>query len=178
MIELFFIGTLHLKFTPHQELREEIEKISPQIIGVEITQEDINNYSVKNYPDEMQYALQYAKNNSIDFFGFDSDINIFKEKDNVEKLEEDLINKQKEVISKYNWKQFNNKKYSNLLAFDVEKELINDKKFLEREKEMAQNIENYISDTSNLRVLIITGCGHLDFFEQKFKQASFPLRII
>lgn len=166
-----------MNLTSHQELQEEIEKINPDCIGIEITQEDINNNFIENYPDEMQFILHYAKDNSINFFGFDSNINIFRENINVTEIEEELIREQKKIISKYSWKDFNKSENAKLLKTSTEKRLINPNKFKLKQQEMAQNIKNNISSlTKNSKVLIITGCSHLDFFEKEFEGVQFPLR--
>ena len=61
-----------------------------------------------------------------------------------------------------------------MLDTDSEKNLIDLDKEIKRESEMLRNIRNVIVKKGI--VLILTGCGHLDFFEKNIKDAIFPFR--
>lgn len=117
----------------------------------------------------MQHILYYAKNNNITYFGFDSHINTFNENIDVEKIEQELIEEQLKIVEKYSWKEFNNVEVAKLLNTSKEEELIDSQKFKQRQEEMAQNIENTISNLEeNTKIVIITGCGHLAFLGGEF----------
>ena len=178
MVQLYIIGTLHLSYTPLHELEEEVGKINPSMIGVEICQKDIDNNSLQSYPPEMQHILDYAKNNNITYFGFDSHINTFNENIDVKEIEKELIEEQLKIVEKYSWKEFNNVEIAQLLNTSKEEELIDSQKFKQRQEEMAQNIKNTISKKldKNTKVVIITGCGHLAFLGGEFPDAVLPLR--
>ena len=177
MIQLYIIGTLHLGYTPLHELEEEIGKINPDMIGVEICQKDINNNSIESYPPETQHMLKYAQNNNITYFGFDSHTNTFNENIDVKEIEKELIEEQLKIVEKYSWKEFNNTEIAKLLNTSKEEELIDSQKFKQRQEEMIQNIKNIISNLEeNTKVVIITGCGHLASLGGEFPNAKFPLR--
>ena len=67
-------------------------------------------------------------------------------------------------------------KAENLKKLDTDsaKNLVDSKKEEKREFEMLKNIKNSMID--NGKILIITGCGHLDFFEKHIINAVFPFR--
>ncbi len=118
----------------------------------------------------MVFTYQWAIRNKVKVNGFDSKINIFKqgitEKDN-----QMLIEKQKKLIQSFSWKDFNKKDKIKLLDIgnitDPEKEK-------QRQQEMLNNINNALDKQGT--VLIITGCGNLNFFEKNIKNAIFPFR--
>jgi len=85
----------------------------------------------------------------------------------------DFIGDQKKAMKNLTWKDMNKK--NNLMLLDVssEEKLIDKKKEIKREQEMLKNIKKKLG-TGN--TLIITGCGHLNFFERNLKNAIFPLR--
>jgi len=168
---LYFIGTLHAGITSNNELGLLIEEISPDQILVEIAQEDLEKNNLDGYPPEMIFAYDFAKNNNILVNGFDLKINVLK----AGVTEEDsqrLILLQKKIVGDRSWKDFNRS--------EDEKELnkvdnITDwNKWRNREIELGKNIRKII--LKGKKVLVITGCGHLDFFEQLFEKATFPLR--
>jgi hypothetical protein len=54
------------------------------------------------------------------------------------------------------------------------KKTIDWKKWKEREIEMLKNVKKRISLRG--KTIIVTGCGHLSFFEKHIKNATFPFR--
>ncbi len=168
---LFFVGTLHAGLTPNKELEAIIKEINPDRILVEILQEDIEKVQVGSYPPEMVFAYKFARNNKIRVLGFDSKVDIFQ--DSVTKADDqELLLQQKRIIGNKSWKLFNKSENAKLLT---EVDQISDmNRWRKREKEMARNIRKVVFE--NKKVLVITGCGHLDYFEQEFPNAVFPLR--
>ncbi|MDO8513036.1 MAG: hypothetical protein Q7S37_00845 [bacterium] len=171
MTKIIIVGTLHAGITPNSELEEVIESYKPDQILVEIKNEDIIKDNVDSYPPEMIFAYQWAKKNGIKVAGFDSDIDVFKEgitdADN-----QRLIEQQKKLI-KTSWKEFNKKENEKLL--DIEGiDIVDHQKERERELDMLRNINKIIINSGV--VLIITGCGHLNFFEDNIDRAIFPFR--
>ena len=170
MKKIIFIGTLHGESTPNQELKDIITSYSPDNIFVEIMQSDIDSNNIDDYPSEMVFSLEFAKNNSIPFFGFDANINILKKgKDQVSHKE--VIDKQDEIIKLYDWKDFNKKEYG-LKLDEVVEDWIDKEKWLKREEEMKNNINKLLPEEGCS--VVITGSGHIEFFQQHFLEADFP----
>jgi len=168
---LYFLGTLHAGLTINNELELIIKQIDPDQILVEVAQVDIDQNNIDSYPPEMILAFTLSKENKIPVNGFDSKMNILKpnitEQDNRR-----LIERQKLIIGNRSWKDFNLSENARLLY--ESNNLINQDKWQLRQHKMVENIKKLAS--KNKRVLIITGCAHLDFFEHSFKDATFPLR--
>lgn len=171
MKKIIIIGTLHAGITPNEELGLVFEKYKPDQILVEMLNDDIANNNIDDYPPEMVFALSWAKMNDIDVAGFDSDIDVFQ--DGVADTDnQKLIDQQKKLITK-SWTEYN--RAENLKLLDIENmNIVDDNKEQEREAEMLNNINAVIAD--NGTILIVTGCGHLDFFEKNIDKALFPFR--
>ena len=75
-------------------------------------------------------------------------------------------------MEKHTWKDMNKAKF--LKKLDVEDGLTDKIKFKKRQFEMLKNIKNNLS--SQGKIVILTGCGHLQFFEENIKEAEFPFR--
>jgi hypothetical protein len=173
MTKIIIIGTLHAGLTPNRELGNVLKNLNPDLLLVEIANDDLIKNNLAGYPEEIIFACKWAKENGIKISGFDSKINIFKNEvlpdDNAELLEE-----QKKLLGKFSWKDCNKKENEKLLDTKKEEMIIDKKKWKKRENEMLKNIEKNIPN--NGTIVIITGVGHLDFFEKKMKNAIFPLR--
>ena len=173
MREIFIIGTIHDKNLMNiKELTEILEKIEPDQLLIEIEEEDLNHESFyyKPYPNEMVCAYYWAKDNKIKVNGFDYDICVLK---NISKrkLDKVLININKKIKG-FDWKEFNKKENRRFFHEDDEKS-IDKKKWIKREKIMLTNIYNKM--VKNGKIVILTGVGHLDFFEKNIKGAKFLL---
>ncbi len=173
MQKIVIIGTLHGEYTPKKELEEILNFYSPNQIFVEIYQGDINKNYLEKYPQEMIFALNWARSKKVELSGFDSEIDIFKGGFSASKNQK-IIDQQKPVLNKFNWKDFNKKEIFNKINSLAEKKFIDSAANFIREEEMLNNIKKKIIPDGV--VLILTGCGHLDFFEKKIKKADFPLR--
>jgi pheromone shutdown protein TraB len=173
MLKVIIIGTLHAGLTPSKELETEFTKYNPNQILVEIAESDIKNKNISKYPPEMIFTYNWARKNKIKVKGFDSRISIFKKgikkADNLE-----LIKKQKKIIKNYSWKAFNKKENDKLLNIDDLSKIIDLEKEKIRRSKMLSNIKKFMI-TEGV-VMIITGSGHLNFFEKYFKKAIFPFR--
>lgn len=171
--KIIIIGTLHAGITPNDELKEVIENFKPDQILVEISNEDIDKNDLSSYPPEMIFACTWAKNNNVKVAGFDSKMNVLKEgvmlNDN-----QDVIEKQKNLIKNLSWKDFNKIENEKLLDGDGIEEIVDSEKDKARELEMLNNIDSFI--IKNGTVLIITGIAHLNFFERNINKAIFPFR--
>lgn len=173
---LNFIGTIHCGITDNDELIEIINNLNPEFILIEMVQEDIDNNTIENYPDEMKYVLNWCKEKNILCYGFDSNIDI-SHKNYSKENESRLIEFQMREIKKRNWKEFNNSKICKLIDCNESFEVIDSFKERTREIEMKNNILNIleINKSKFKQGIVITGCGHLDFFRKEFVDANFPL---
>ena len=172
--EIIVIGTVHEGWTPNKELKDVLEKIKPTQILVEITQEDINNDKFENYPPEMVFAHKWAERKKVKVNGFDSSINILKadatttDEKKVIKAFEYLLKKRK-----FTWKDMNKENLQKIFC-ETNNLLIDDAKDKQRQREMLKNIIHTIMKSG--KIVIITGAGHLNFFEKHLKNAVFPFR--
>jgi pheromone shutdown protein TraB len=171
--KIIVIGTLHAGITPNNELKEVIESFKPNQLLVEIVNDDIIKNDLSSYPPEMVFAYEWAKNSNVKVAGFDSKINVFREgvmpEDN-----QAMIEKQKKLMKKLSWKDFNKIENEQLLDVDGLDELIDQGKERVRKNEMLKNIEANIAESGT--ILIITGTAHLNYFELNIKDAIFPFR--
>lgn len=171
--KIIVIGTLHAGITPNNELKEVIESFQPDQLLIEIASDDIIKNDLSSYPPEMIFAFEWAKNNNVKVMGFDSKINVFR-KGVMPEDNQVTIEKQKKLIKKLSWKDFNKIKNEKLLDVDDLNNLIDQDKERVRENEMLKNIEAHIIESGT--VVIITGTAHLNFFERNIKDAIFPFR--
>ena len=91
MRRIIIIGTIHT-LTPETELIPILENLKPDILFIEISEEDIISNNFKDYPEEMIYSFNWAKKNNIKVIGFDSKINVFAE-NKTEKDNEEICKK-------------------------------------------------------------------------------------
>ncbi len=173
MKKIIILGTLHAGLTPEDELKEVLEEYNPHQLLIEIAEEDIKNGKFDSYPPEMVFAYNWAKKNKVKVNGFDSKIDVLR-KGMTEEDNQKLIEKQKKLMNIFTWKDMNKTENLKKLDADSAKNLIDQKKEEKREFEMLKNIKN--SMIENGKILIITGCGHLDFFEKYISNAIFPFR--
>lgn len=173
MKKVIIIGTIHGRFTPNRELKEVLEKYSPDQIFVELAEEDVAKNKLKRYPSEMIFALHWAKKNKVKVNCFDVTGSVLRK--GITKYEiKTLIKEFNKLIkdSKFTWKDMNKGEKLKILdtpnylnAFNPEKEKM-------REMKMLANIKKAMLKSGI--IIIITGAGHLAFFETHLKGAEFP----
>lgn len=173
MEKVIIIGTLHAGSTPNKELKKVLERYKPDKILVEIAQIDIKNKKIKTYPTEMQFTYNWAKKVKIKVNGFDSKINVFA-KGKTEKDNQKAIREQEKILRKFTWKDMNKEKNLKLIDTPSAVALVDKKKAKKRETEMLNNIKKEILPEG--KTVIVTGAGHLSFFEKRIKNAIFPFR--
>lgn len=172
MKNMYFVGTLH-GYTPKNELESILNNLKPSQVMVEIKQKDIEQNNLNEYPEEMNFVLKWATKNRIPVFGMDATFSELAE-GKTEKDNEAVIAMQDKIIKKHDWKSFNKEKNLRLLEIPELDKLIDDKLATKREKEMLENITKNAISTGN--VAILTGVGHLNFFEKELPNANFPFR--
>ena len=171
MNRTLIIGTLHAGWTPVGGLQKELEKLKPDQLLVEICAQDIRDNKIDQYPPEMIFAYHWAKKNQIPVDGYDSKINVFREGVG-EKENQAVIKKQKEQFSHLSWKDANKPENRRLFINEDYHRLVDPEKEKKREQEMLSNINERQIDQGT--VVILTGCGHLDFFKKKLPGAKLP----
>lgn len=173
MRKIIVIGTLHAGSTPNKELKAVLERYEPDQLLVEIAQKDIDRGKIVSYPPEMRFVCKWGKRMRIKVSGFDSKINVMK-KGVTERDNQRLIKEEGWLMRGLTWKDLN--KSSNLKKIDTPlyHRIVDHKKERKREVQMAKNIIN--SMVSRGAVVIVTGAGHLDFFQKRIPNAIFPFR--
>ncbi len=164
MRKVILLGTLHAGLTPTSELKAELERIRPDQLLVEITDEDLKSGQLGKYSPEMVAAYKWAKQNRIPVAGFDAKINVFRPgitgQDNVR-----VIELQKQQIGNLTWKDLNQPENYDLLRIPEYGDLVDPDKERERWQAMAENIEKSMVDEGT--ILVLTGCGNLGFFKKE-----------
>jgi len=173
MRKIYVIGTLHNMMPKHKkELQEILEKMDPDQVLVEIVHSHLKSPKIRTYPREMQFAYRWAIKKKKETAGFDSPIDITK-KDITKKEEAVWVKKWIAKFGHLTWKGHNKKKYDKITNESLE-EIVDMKRHRSRQKEMLRNIRKRM--ISNGKILVLTGAGHLPFFEKNMKSAKFPLR--
>ncbi|MGV8150465.1 MAG: hypothetical protein ACP5NV_01930 [Candidatus Woesearchaeota archaeon] len=172
MRRIIIIGTLHAGLTPKKELEELLTKQKPSALFVEIHNSDIISSNLRTYPSEMVYALKWGFRNNIPVMGFDSRIKTLRrgltEKDNLK-----AISDSKNAIGRRTWKDMNNKE--NLKILDrINGRIIDPDKNKKRNREMLDIIKSALPKKGN--IVIVTGCSHLDYFNNNIKDSKILLR--
>ena len=173
MRKIVIIGVLHAGLTPESELEEVLEKYGPDQLLIEIVEKDIIERKLDSYPPEMVFAYTWAKKKKVKVSGFDSKTRILKagmtEEDN-----QKVVDDQKMLMKNYSWRDMNQMEYLRKLNTHSARNLIDPKKEEKRELEMVRNINTLMIKEG--KILVITGCGHLIFFEKHIPSALFPFR--
>ena len=177
MRKIYIIGTLHNMLPKHQEeLESLLEELNPVQILVEIVRKDLETKNIRKYPKEMMFAYKWGIKHGKKTDGFDVPLDVVKKsitKRELKRVEKEAIS----VIDKYGltWKDFNKSKYEHIKEIDrLENKIIDRPKDKLRQRKMLENIHKMMIEDGS--ILILTGAGHLSFFERNLKGAIFPLR--
>ena len=177
MRKIYIIGTLHNMLPKHQEeLESLLEELNPAQVLVEIVRKDLETKNTRKYPKEMRFAYKWGIKHGKKTDGFDAPLDVVKKsitKRELKRVEKEAIS----VIDKYGltWKDFNKSKYEHIKEVDrLENKIIDRPKDKLRQRKMLENIYKMMIEDGS--ILILTGAGHLSFFERNFKGAIFPLR--
>jgi len=180
MKEIIVIGTLHSNSTPHKELLELVEEVGPDKVFVELSPEELGEERRQNsIRDEMFAVYDWARDHKLPICAFDIENDILKEGvTGNEAIFQELEQKSKKILENYSWKELNEKAPWNIprireLEEELEEKYIDQEKSKERERQILENIKNELIEGKNL---IITGAGHLSFFEKELPNAHFILR--
>ena len=180
MKEVIIIGTIHLNWTPKDELEKVLSDINPDQVLVELSGEELNERPRKDsIRDEMFVAYDWAVRNKkmVDYFDTgDSSL-----KDGVTGKEPEFLQQElryKELLKNYSWKDLNKEKSSNIpevkkLDDEIEEKYFDKEKSKKREHAMLDTIRGKLVEGTNV---IVTGAGHLSFFKKEIPDAILPFR--
>lgn len=178
MREIFIIGTIHGKYTPKEELQKILEDLEPDQVLVELTGVPSLEMKARQiYAEELVFAYHWAKDRGLEVGTFDVDSQhsyFIKGKGPNDQEYKKLMENQQSIIEKHSWKEFNNETVNNLLNDPLLPLLFNMDNENQREKIMLENIKKLMIE--NDRIVIVTGAGHLQFFESNLPEAKIPLR--
>lgn len=176
MRHIFILGTIHDGHTPPTELITALEQLQPDQVMLEIprgTDADAVRHT-DDWRDEMRAAYRWAREQDIPTIFFDENMPLFRDGYSVEHpAYAEFIKKAEAEIAKHSWKELNKPEYDSLFGeeyftiFDKEKDSA-------REHTLLANITEQLPEQGN--VVIVTGTGHLAFFEKNLPDATFPLR--
>lgn len=179
MKKVIVIGTIHLDWTPKSELLLEVKKHKPDKIFIELTKKEVEGGRENSIRDEMFFVLNFAEEENIPYYLFDTDINTLKE--GVTGKEKGFLeyeNKVKKLLSDYSWKDLNSRKpwensevkknedYIVEKFFDIEK-------MKQRNELISKNIQENLVEGTNV---IVTGAGHITDLLEDLPNSVAPLR--
>jgi len=173
MRKIIIIGTLHAGITPKNELKKYLDYAKPDQVLVEIAEADLRRDRLDSYPTEMVYALNWARKRNILVNGFDCSLNTLRKGMTADDNQR-VIREQKKLMKDLTWKDLNKSRNLKKLNTASAKKLVDPEKEKRREIGMFRNIQKTMIEKGT--ILILTGCGHLNFFEKHIKEANFPLR--
>lgn len=180
MKKVIIIGTIHLRWTPKEELWEVLSDLNPDQVLVELSDEELHvrprSASIR---DEMFFAYDWAveHNTLVNFFDTeDSPLKDGITGEEPEFVEHEL--KCKELLKNYSWKDLNKREPWRISEVKELEDVIIEKYFdveksIEREQKMLNTIVDKLIEGTNV---IVTGAGHLSFFEKEIPDAILPFR--
>lgn len=179
MKKVFIIGTLHLNFTPKDELEAVLEQINPDQVLVELSPSEFEQPRTESIRDEMFVAYDWAvaHHKKVDYF--DNELSPLK--DGVTGKEPEFVENElqvKALLKEYSWKDLNKEapwaipEVAQSEAKIVEK-YFDVQKSKEREYFMLSSINEKLIEGTNV---VVTGAGHLSFFKKEIPDAVLPLR--
>lgn len=179
MRKISIIGTIHLNWTPAEELMAALDELKPEKLFIELSEDELVANRDDSIRDEMFAAYDWAISNNVPYLAFDIEHSGLK--DGVTGKESEFVAhemKCKELLNDYSWKDLNRTEpweISEVAALEKE---IEDKYFdiaksREREMRMLENISKELVDGHNV---IVTGAGHLTFFKRELPAAHLVFR--
>jgi len=178
MQKVYVIGTIHGGYVPQDELREELAKLKPTQLLLELPDKSLKEIKRSDdIRDEMMCAYEWATKNKVPVYCFDTNRNTFRKGITINSpVFKKLIDYQLMMLksNKISWKDFNKKKNDSFLDHPLEDKVSDPVKLAKRDKEMLENIQKHMVSDGN--IVILTGAGHLPFFEKELSEAIFPFR--
>lgn len=166
--------------TRKNDLRRILEEIKPDQLLLELPEEAGARVEAARHSDEMAFADRWARTKGVSTGYFDVDMSILRDGISEEDPEYmELVNREVAELQAYSWQELNRKEpwqMGKLASTQREfwRRFFDEEKWDRREKGMLENIRRLRK--SNGTVLILTGAGHLDFFQRELPDAEFRLR--
>lgn len=179
-MRIIIIGTIHLNWTPKDELSKVLSDINPDQVLVELSREELYERPREDsIRDEMFEAYDWAVEHNKLVNYFDSEDSPLKEGvtgKEPEFLEHEL--KSKDLLKSYSWKDLNKPepwKISEVKELEdkIVAQYFDTEKSQQRERQMLKEIRAKLIEGTNV---IVTGAGHLSFFERELPEAELPFR--
>lgn len=179
MKKVIIIGTVHLNWTPHKELIEEVKKHNPDKVLIELTEKEVLAGKDKSNRDEMFAILEWIKQVNINYSLFDTNINTFKS--GITGKEAGFVEYElrvKNLLKDYEWKKLNSqapwhiKEVKELEDYLVEK-YFDKEKMQNRNREIENNIQSELVSGVNV---VVTGAGHVSDLLKALPNSTAPLR--
>jgi hypothetical protein len=171
--DLNFIFTSHSMMPKAEgELDSVLNSIGPDILLVEIDEEDVLGKRFDGYPTEMIFAYHWACQRGTIVHGFNCSLET-KPEGVTEEIRKEVNRKFQEFNQNKSWRDKNRPDIAhaaNLIMIP----LTDPVKMARREQCMLDNIRSY-STGGPEKVLVLTGSGHSDFFRVEAMDARFPL---
>jgi len=181
MQRVVVIGTLHLGLTPKSELKKTLDELDPDQLLVELPADKSVRVDAAAHSDEMQFAANWAGTKGIPVNFFDINTGSILKGDNVEDDPDyqKLVAEEITEAKAYTWKQLNSKapwEKGRLgeIGRNMFRDYIDLEKWNAREVSMLENIERLMLRDGT--IIILTGAGHLDFFENNLPGADLLFR--
>lgn len=171
MSPLYIVGTTHKEHNKKGLLEVFIE-LEPSQLLLELNEEDIQSCKVKSHPVEMSWAYRWGLENKKIVNGFDHEIPC-RYKVPIEEIPSFFAPIAEEYNS-YDFRKMNKREYTNIMQ-DIEEQIFVEEDLLNRREGMVRNIRS-LRDPS-VAGLVLTGVGHLWFFEKQLPEAIFPYRV-
>lgn len=179
MKEIIVVGTIHLNWTPKEEIEDVLAELKPDQLLVELSPNELKRSRHESIRDEMFFAYDWAKNNNIPVAVFDIEQSGLKE--GVTGKEPEFIEhemKSMDLLKNYSWKDLNKIEPWQIseiasLEKEIEEKYFDKEKSKQREFQMLKNIKEKLIDGRNV---VVTGAGHLTFFKEHLPEAKLPFR--
>lgn len=174
MRTIYLIGTVHFMMPQREmELKLLLQVMDPDQVFVQIDDDDMKFGNKQYAAKEMLYAYDWAIQRNKKVVCYDKRMDLssyYLEEEKKKEVKEEMAH----LLAGTNWKEFNKinteiyKKFEKLKLL-----LVDENKERERHYAMLANIERNLIDKG--KILVITGIGHLPYFERNLKDALFPL---
>jgi len=172
MKQVIIIGTVHMGFTPVEELIVEVSTHRPDRVFVEVDE-------AGNGAKEMQGLYSWLVSGQVAYVCFDYLLTTNKYDNQPSQTAINQFTKDmRDKLGVYNWKELNKPEIwmncgAERLNQDFVDKYYDTEKERKREERLVSNIEEQLIDGVNV---VVTGAGHVDYFLENISNSSAPLR--
>lgn len=180
MKEIVIVGTIHLNWTPKEELEKVLADLKPDKVLVELSPDELEQGEKESIRDEMFAAYNWAVDNGVAVAVFDVD-DVSGLKEGVTGKEPEFVEhelKCKDLLRGHSWQDLNKVEPWQIAEVATLEKEIEDKYFdkeqsRQREMKMLANVKSELIEGKNV---IVTGTGHLTFFKEQLPDSQLPFR--